>query len=251
MRLIFHDELASTQIEAKRLAKAGDYGPLWIMARRQSAGRGRLDRQWISQEGNLFCTGLYPFDGALKDLPKLSFIAALAVVDMLKNYIPKADISLKWPNDVLVGGAKISGILLESGQSEAGIWVAIGIGVNLISHPDDIDREATHILTHIDTQELDDPEPVMTGPEPALALLARKYDHWLDMFTKDGFVPIAKAWTEQMAYLDEPIAIKQTEHTYVGIMRGVGVDGELQLETDNGSLLSIWTGDITTPIIKE
>ena len=135
MQFVHFKTIDSTQSEAKRRANTGNLGALWISTESQSKGRGRRGREWVSETGNLYCTGLYPHGGDLASAARLSFAAALAVAQTLEQYIDPQLVSIKWPNDVLVDGKKVAGILLESGTYNDAIWVAVGIGINLVSHP--------------------------------------------------------------------------------------------------------------------
>ena len=138
----------STNEEALRLARAGEPGGAVIWAREQSAGRGRRGRNWVSKAGNLYLSILLRPDAALADAAQLSFAAALAVKNALQRLATNGDgpppLTLKWPNDVLMSGNKISGILLEgaaaanSGPKGARTeYLVIGIGINLRHHPED------------------------------------------------------------------------------------------------------------------
>src|SRR5262245_20470529 len=121
------DEIDSTNEEARRRAVAGDTGPAWLVARGQSAGRGRVGRRWESPPGNLFATALLSYPRGASEAALASFAAGLAVIDAVQA--TGADISmlrLKWPNDVLAGGAKLSGILIETGSTGGGLWMAAG-----------------------------------------------------------------------------------------------------------------------------
>ena len=131
-----YDALGSTNAEALALARAGERGPLWLSATQQTAGRGRRGREWVSEPGNLYATLLLSTPSAADVAPQLSFVAALAVHDAIVACAPAlADrLRLKWPNDVLIGGAKVAGILIEA-ESSPVFYVAIGIGVNCVSHP--------------------------------------------------------------------------------------------------------------------
>jgi BirA family biotin operon repressor/biotin-[acetyl-CoA-carboxylase] ligase len=113
-RLSRHDELDSTRSEARRLAEGGEQGPLWIIAERQTAGRGRRGRVWETLSGNLAATLLLRPDAPANTIGQLSFAAALAVADTAAHFAPGAVITVKWPNDVLAEGRKLAGILLES-----------------------------------------------------------------------------------------------------------------------------------------
>ncbi len=134
VRLVAHEALGSTNVEALALARQGERGPLWVTAERQTAGRGRRGRAWISEPGNLYASLLLTEPASSDHWPELSFVAALAihdaVVDVAASLKPK--LAIKWPNDLLLSGAKFAGILIEADGGEA---VAVGIGVNCASHP--------------------------------------------------------------------------------------------------------------------
>src|SRR5690606_16714456 len=116
-------------------------GPLWISARRQSEGRGRRGRAWESDSGNLAATLLTVTRKAPAEAAQITFIAALAVADLLDAYAPPSLVTIKWPNDVMLAGQKASGILVESGaHASGGLWLAVGIGVNLAQAPEGTER---------------------------------------------------------------------------------------------------------------
>ena len=133
------DEIDSTNEEARRLGDRGEQGPVWIVAARQTAGRGRRGRAWESPSGNFMGTlYLTPHCGP-REAGELSFVAALAVHDAVSSLLPpplRPALRLKWPNDLLHERAKLAGILLESsGVAGAEVaWVAIGMGINLAVH---------------------------------------------------------------------------------------------------------------------
>ena len=113
MRILSFDQLDSTNSEAQRQLEAGAKLPLWVFAKMQTLGRGRRGREWVSQAGNLFCSGLYPLSETAAHDAQKSFVAALAIYDTLAEYVDPQLLSIKWPNDVLLDGKKVSGILLE------------------------------------------------------------------------------------------------------------------------------------------
>src|SRR5690349_9275296 len=137
------DEIDSTNAEARRRAEAGDSGPVWITAERQTAGRGRRGRSWETGKGNLAATLLCVTQKPPVEAAQVSFVAALAVADLAAAFVPAALVSLKWPNDPMIAGRKASGILVESGPHPGGgLWLAIGIGVNLATPPLSPERPA-------------------------------------------------------------------------------------------------------------
>src|ERR1700693_1272768 len=147
VRLLAHDEIDSTNAQALRLMRQGERGPLWITAERQSAGRGRRGREWISGPGNLHASLLLTDPGPVRQWPQLSFVAALAVHDAVVEVAPEIRplLELKLPNDLLRSGAKFGGVLIEGeGREEEGA-VAIGIGLNCAAHPADAAFPATDL----------------------------------------------------------------------------------------------------------
>jgi BirA family biotin operon repressor/biotin-[acetyl-CoA-carboxylase] ligase len=247
LRFIHIPEIDSTNAEARRRAEAGDMGPLWISSDVQSLGKGRRGREWVSKTGNLYCTGLYPHEGDLASAAKLSFVAALAVADALAQYIDPSLIQIKWPNDVLVQGKKISGILLESGTENGRIWVAIGTGINLLSHPNNSETPATHMLAHIAPEQLEGPEPLYAGKEPVLATYAARFDDWRHKFLEDGFGPIKQAWTNRAKGMGEPVTARLTNRTIEGIAIELDADGALLIQTKDGGVEKIHAGDVFFP----
>src|SRR5215475_1913271 len=146
-RHIVYETLGSTNAEALVLARAGERGPLWLTATAQSAGRGRRGSQWVSPPGNLHATLLLTEPSPPAQAPQLSFVTALAVHDAIAECAPRLGplLKVKWPNDVLIGKAKVAGILIE-GETEPAFAVAIGIGVNCATHPDNTDYPAADLV---------------------------------------------------------------------------------------------------------
>jgi BirA family biotin operon repressor/biotin-[acetyl-CoA-carboxylase] ligase len=138
VRHIAYETLGSTNAEALARARASEHGPLWITAQSQSAGRGRRGSTWVSPVGNLHATLLLSEPSPPEHAPQLSFVAALALHDAIAECAAQLGplLKVKWPNDLLLGGAKLAGILIE-GESDPAFAVAIGIGVNCAVHPDD------------------------------------------------------------------------------------------------------------------
>ena len=234
------DETDSTNAEARRRAEAGEVGPLWITARRQTAGRGRRGRKWESESGNLASTLLLSTRKSPAEAAQLTFAASLAVADLLDRYAPPALVTIKWPNDVLLDGRKTSGILIESGRAPSGgLWLAVGIGVNLSQAPGDTERPATCIAEHL-SQGVTSPPTV----DEAAKALAETFGVWLDRWTTLGFQPILDAWTARTPGLHGLCTARLTNETLTGTADGVEVDGSLRLKLPDGSLRIISAGDV-------
>ena len=236
----WHGELDSTNAEARRLAEAGETGPLWIAARRQSAGRGRQGRVWEGGEGNLAATLLLTLDVAPATAAQLSFVAALAVRELAAGQAPGADIRLKWPNDVLLDGRKLSGVLIESGRRDDGrLWLAIGIGVNLARAPSKVEPPAAALVEALPPSR---PAP---SPEAALQALAAGLAGWFETWDGgEGFAVVRQAWTDHAAGLGRPCVARTGARSLSGAAEGLDADGALLLRLESGALERITAGEV-------
>lgn len=234
------DQTDSTNADARRRADAGETGPLWIVARRQSQGRGRRGRAWDSETGNLFATLLTTTRRPPAEAAQITFIAALAVADLLEGWAPASLVTIKWPNDVMLAGDKAAGVLVESGaHATGGLWLAVGIGVNLAHAPAGTERPATALVHHLRGD--------MTAPptaEIAAARLAEAFDVWMTRWDSLGFQPILDAWKARTPGLDGPAVARLGRETVEGRAEGVAPDGALRLRLADGSLRLISAGDV-------
>jgi BirA family biotin operon repressor/biotin-[acetyl-CoA-carboxylase] ligase len=235
-RILFFDDIDSTNAEARRLAEAGETGPLWITALRQQAGRGRRGRAWETGEGNLAATHLFTTALPPAEAAQVSFVAALAVADLLDAF-SRDRASLKWPNDPLIAGRKAAGILVESGALGDGrIWLAVGCGVNLARTPATSERPTTALADH-----MDGPPP---PPREAALRLAAAMESWRGIWEASGFAPIAEAWTRRAHGLGGPCVAHLSTETVRGIAEGLDPDGALRLRLENGAVRRITAGDV-------
>lgn len=234
------DSLDSTNAEARRRAEAGETGPLWIVARRQTAGRGRRGRAWSSDAGDLAATLLTTVRRPPAEAAQLTFAAALAVADLAEAYVPASLVRIKWPNDVMVDGRKVSGVLLESApRPDGGLWLAVGIGVNLARAPSDTERPATALADHL---RADVPAPPTV--EAAADRLASAFAAWMERWAEQGAEGLIPAWTERAAGLDGPCVARLGAQTLSGRAEGVEADGALRLRLPSGELRRISAGDV-------
>ena len=238
--ILLLDQTDSTNADARRRADAGEAGPLWIVARRQTEGRGRRGRQWESQDGNLFSTLLQLTRKSPAEAAQVTFVAALAIADLLDAWAPASLVTIKWPNDVMLAGQKASGVLVESGAHETGgLWLAVGIGVNLAHAPEGTERPATALVHHL-RGDVTAPPTV----EAAAAKLAEAFAVWMDRWETLGFEPILDAWRARTAGLDGPAVARLGRETVEGTAEGVAPDGALKLRLADGSLRLISAGDV-------
>ena len=235
--IISFETIDSTNAEARRRAEAGEGGPVWITALRQSAGHGRRGRAWETGEGNLAATLLMLSERAPAEAAQISFIAALAAADLARLYLPPELIGLKWPNDLMIGGRKACGVLVESGRrADGAFWLVTGIGVNLAHPPAAPERPATAFAEFMTT-----PPP---SPRQALDALAAAFAHWLQVWDTQGFAPIAEAWTQRAHGLGGPCLARLGSETVEGVAEGLDVDGALRLRLADGAIRRITAGDV-------
>ena len=234
-----HAVLDSTNAEARRRAEAGDFGPAWIHALEQTAGRGRRGRPWQGGGGNLAATLLTPIDQLPAEAAQVSFVAAVALCETVNALAGPTASRLRWPNDLYVAGGKAAGILLESGpRPGGGVWLAVGIGVNLASAPprDQVERPATALADL----------PSFQPPSPAafLALLAERFESWQQVWSREGFAPVAAAWTRLADGLGGPCTARLPDRTLSGVAEALDGDGALRLRLDSGETVRITAGDV-------
>ncbi len=221
----------STMAEAAR--RAPDLaGPTWICALEQSAARGRRGRAWSMPPGNFAASLVMRPEGTPAQSALRSFVAALALCDALASVTGRPEaLALKWPNDVLLDGGKVAGILLESaGQGGRIDTLVIGIGVNLAAAPAAADLEPGAVPPVSVAGETG----VSIAPEDFLTHLARAYADWESRFVADGFAPIRAAWLAHAARLGETITARTPRESVTGIFADVDSDGQLVLETAHG-----------------
>ena len=246
MRILTFDQLDSTNSEAERQLDTGAVLPLWIITKVQTLGRGRQGKNWVSEVGNLFCSGLYPLSETAGHDAQKSFVAALAIYDTLTEYVAPDLLSIKWPNDVLLDGKKVSGILLERflPKSKQG-GLCIGVGINLLTRPSRVtDQTTACVIDYVADELLNDPEPILEMPEPVLAMLAAKYSQWSRRHDAEGFAPIRDVWLKRAARMGEKISVSLANERFTGYAEGLGMDGALIVRLDSGEMRHIHAGDI-------
>lgn len=234
--------VASTNDLAQEWARAGDPGQLLIIAREQRSGRGRRGRAWLSPPGNLYCSALLRPQVSPAQAGLYSFLTAVALAQAILACAPATadELTCKWPNDLRIAGAKVSGILLESGADPAGRLehLVIGTGVNVRFAPE---GAAEHYpVTCLADYGMDDPDRLA---EAYLSSLA----HWCDRFTREGFAPVRTAWLARAEGLGRPVTLRLGRETLSGHFRALGEDGALMLDLPDGSRRTIVSGEIVEP----
>jgi BirA family transcriptional regulator, biotin operon repressor / biotin---[acetyl-CoA-carboxylase] ligase len=235
VRHIAYETLGSTNAEALTRARAGERGPLWITARSQSAGRGRRGSTWVSVPGNLYSTLLLSAPSAPELAPQLSFVAALALHDAIAECASQlgSRLAVKWPNDLLLNGEKLAGILIE-GESDPAFAVAIGIGINCAAHPTDTAYRATNLAA----------AGALVTPNQLLAVLSaammRRIGQWQ---CGHGFAAIRADWLKRAAGLGQDIRVRLPERELAGTFQGLDDAGRLLLAGTSG-VTTVTAGEV-------
>jgi BirA family biotin operon repressor/biotin-[acetyl-CoA-carboxylase] ligase len=235
VRHIAYETLGSTNAEALARARAGERGPLWISAQSQSSGRGRRGSHWTSPPGNLHATLLLSEPSAQDAAPQLSFVAALALHDALAVCAPQIGplLTVKWPNDLLLAGKKVGGILIE-GESEPAFSVAIGIGVNCAAHPSDTPFPATDLAA----------AGALVTPDAVLAALSAAMVTRLAQWQRgQGFAGVRADWLKRAAGLGEDIRVRLPEREFSGRFEGLDDAGRL-LVLGAGGITAVTAGEV-------
>uniref|UniRef100_UPI0015775E8B biotin--[acetyl-CoA-carboxylase] ligase n=1 Tax=Caulobacter sp. S45 TaxID=1641861 RepID=UPI0015775E8B len=189
--------------------------------------------------GNLAATLLITTIKPPAEAAEIAFVAALAVADLALTQVPDALVRLKWPNDVLVAGRKVSGVLIESGmRSDGRLWLAVGVGVNLQSAPVAADRAATTLADHL---RADVAAPL--SPAAALEALAHAFDIRLATWETYGFEPIRTAWTARVD-VGRACQVRLDHETLEGVTEALEADGALRLRLVDGGVRRITAGDV-------
>ena len=237
-QLASFDQIGSTNSEALERARAGERGPMWFATTEQTAGRGRRHRPWIAPRGNLAASVLEVLNVVPATAATLGFAAGLALVAALRAVAGSAGLalSLKWPNDVLAGAAKLSGILLEAeALPGGGLAVVVGMGTNVVAAPDGTPTPATSL------QALG----LVTSAE---ALFAALSDNWVDCRgiwdQGKGFEEIRRRWLALAAGLGQPVSVHTGHATVSGIFDTIDHTGCMIVRTATGDEIPISAGDV-------
>ncbi len=242
-RLISLDRVESTNTEAMRLAAAGDAGGVWLVAGEQVKGRGRSGRIWTSVPGNLYASFMLRLACSPQTAQQLALLAGVAVVDAVRKVSDVGSdtlpaLRLKWPNDVLIGSAKLCGILVESALNLGGpgLLAVIGVGLNVARAPEGLGLTATSLAAeglHVDRGTM-------------LTALAVSMDKVLSIWDEGaGFPELRVAWQERAGPIGEPLIVNSSLGPVRGCYSGLDQDGALLLADALGHQRRFTYGDVT------
>ncbi len=232
-------DVASTNIECMERAKAGDPGGLWITAVRQTGGRARRGRNWVSEPGNLYSSLLLIDPAPWEALASLPMAVTVAVHDAIASVLPTdaaEALRIKWPNDMLISGRKTSGILIEAEQLADGRRaVVIGCGVNVAHFPEAGLYPATCLAD----------QGSATTPQELFARLVVSMDHTLNTWDQGRGLPaIRDAWIDRAQGIGDPVTVNLPERQIHGLFDGIDDEGRLMLAMPDGSRQMIASGDV-------
>ncbi|WP_457106309.1 biotin--[acetyl-CoA-carboxylase] ligase [Methylobacterium sp. P5_C11] len=244
-RLHVHDTLGSTNTEAMARARAGETGPLWVVTHRQEAGRGRRGNTWASLPGNLAASVLWPIAGVAPDhLAELGFVAGLALMDALEaacGTLPDTGSGrdarswqLKWPNDVLLGGAKLAGLLLEAETLPGGRRAAvIGFGVNVAASPEGLGAASLTGAGYVG-----DAEALLEHLSDRMVARTRGWDRGRN------FAALRADWLARAAGLGSEIAVRSGGHILRGVFETIDEGGRLVILAPDGNRHTVTAGEV-------
>ena len=234
---IAFETLGSTNAEALARARAGERGPLFVTAVRQTAGRGRRGNAWTSGPGNLYASLLLTDPAPPAHLPELCFVVALAVRDAATAVAPQLApaLKLKWPNDLLLDGAKLAGILIEAESHGGSSALAAGVGINCAHHPSGLAYPATSLAAH----------GVAATPEDVLRTLSGALKRRLTQWNRgSGFAAIRAEWLKHAAGIGGDIVVRLPDRELSGRFETLDRMGRLMLRLPAGKLEAITVGEV-------
>ena len=248
-------ETGSTNADLIALAASGVAEGFWLRAERQTAGRGRQGRHWVSPPGNLYASTLVRLRPSDPPPATLALVAGVAVEEAVGTFLPSPfagyagsslslveeggterrkgedRLALKWPNDLLLGGAKLAGILLERADDA----VVVGVGANLAHHPDLPDRPTTSLAAH----------GITVAPQTAVDVLADTFARWLARWRGEGLAPIRTRWLDRAHPVGTALTVRTAgDPPLDGLFDGLAEDGALLLRLASGERRVIHAGDV-------
>ncbi len=213
------------------LARTGLGEGIWLRAERQTAGRGRLGRGWVSPPGNIYASTLVRLRSTDPAPATLGMVAAVALDEAVRVYLRNAALVLKWPNDLLLDGAKLSGILLERAEDA----IVVGIGVNLAHHPDLPERPTTSLAEH----------GAIVEPAGFADTLAEAFARWLATWRSGGVAPVRARWLGRAHPIGTALAARLPDGDVLeGLFAGLDGDGALTLRLAGGDTRVIHAADV-------
>lgn len=241
IRLIFLREVGSTNDFAKRLAGYGAVEGTVVIAETQTAGRGRLDREWVSPKGGLWFSVILRPKLRADEAVRLVFVAGLAVAEVLHEMYG-SKVETKWPNDVLVNGRKVCGMLAEMNTTAENVnFVVVGVGINANfdvkkALPEELWEDATSLQNEFGRK---------VRLEELFRALLEKLDNIYEQFLKEGFDPVLEKWKKYAGFLGHHVEVTSETEKLRGLALDVDHEGALVLRLEDGTVNRVFVGDIS------
>lgn len=234
--LLIFEELDSTNLEARRLVQAGVAGNFVIWAERQTHGKGRQGRTWISLPDNLYVSIILDSSAFSDRQAEMCFVTGLAVYDAVQAAsLHKLDMALKWPNDLMIGSSKVSGILLESIKIDNRHHLIIGIGINIANHPSDLEKPATS-MRNTGIQDVD------VGK--MLDLTMSSFEYYRSLWMRKGFDLIRESWLQKVYNPSEIMTVSDGTVKISGVFQDIDSHGAIRLKSSSGMVYTLSTGEV-------
>lgn len=239
-RLEHHVTVDSTNRLARALGDHGAPDRTAVWGERQTAGRGRRGRRWTSPSGNLYASLLLRPRVEAAEAARLTFVAGLALAQAVEAVAPRLRVRVKWPNDLLIDGEKLAGLLLEAGSGERGGvgYVVIGSGVNTAHHPDDAERPATSLAAHGYAD---------VTPAGLLSAYLERFEPLYTRWLESGFEAIRPLWLARAAGIGGPVTVRLERERFTGAFRDLDPSGALVVTLTDGTDRRVTAGDVFLP----
>lgn len=233
--IVYKETLVSTMDEAVRLGIAGAPEGSVICAETQTQGRGRMGRAWVSVPGKgIYASLLLRPKMPLSQVSQLTLVSAVAIAQALKS-VSGLEVKIKWPNDILVGGRKLAGILTElNAEMDRVRFIVVGFGVNVNTEETQLPAVATSLK--VETQK--EFSRILVFQE-----ILRSFEKWLNIFETQGFVPVRKCWKEFSCTIGQRVKFVEATKDVTGLAFDLGDDGSLLLRQDSGKVVKKYSGD--------
>ena len=245
---LWFDTVGSTNDEARMLGKEGEAGPIWVFSKRQTQGRGRNNRRWIAQEGNLHASLLVRIACRADAAVQLSIVAGIAVFDATQAALAangvrlsNVPIWLKWPNDIMIGDGKVGGLLIETSTQPgtAELAAVVGVGVNLLSAPQSVERPATSLKEYMGGSS------ASITPYELLCALDISLINWIEAWQCGAqFEKVRLGWLERAGKKGHGMIVNTGTGQVSGVFEGLDTQGRLLLRNDKGKTDVVSFGDV-------
>ncbi len=235
--VIFHEVIDSTNIEAKRLIENEKINKeTWIIANKQTSGRGRNNNKWVSEKGNFYGSYVLPINLEYKKIPFISCVTSLSVYDTIKNLLPNNDLlKIKWPNDILYNDAKLAGILIENSLSEIKSFSIIGVGINLKNSPNINNHKTISIKSIIDNKII---------PKDIIGTLDSNINNYLNILYSGNVSRLIKLYKNNCWKMGDQVRFLHNNIEFEGILDDITDTFEIQIKF-NGELKKFNSGELS------